>query len=149
MYKSLSSITILSLGFLASCTNPFQSTIPVTPVVPPMTIATGIVTPPAPVVTVLTPFVARGTEPFWALEQTATGARFSQPSMTTTTETWYTSIETIVGATISIVGTPVATGSALSATLTPGSCSDGMSDIVYTYTAVIILGTGTLSGCAN
>lgn len=114
-----------------------------------MTIATGIVTPPAPVVTVLTPFVARGTEPFWALEQTATGARFSQPSMTTTTETWYTSIETIVGATISIVGTPVATGSALSATLTPGSCSDGMSDIVYTYTAVIILGTGTLSGCAN
>jgi uncharacterized membrane protein len=149
MYNPLSSIAIVSLGFLVSCTNPFQSTISVTPRVPPVAIATGVVTPPAPVVTVLTPFVARGTEPFWALEQTATGVRFSEPSATGVTETWYTSIETLVGSTISIVGTPVTAGLPLSATLTPVSCSDGMSDIVYAYTAVVTIGTGTLSGCAN
>ena len=148
MHKYLTIIALLSLGLLASCTNPFQSA-PVITLPQPIPVATGIVVPPAPTITVLTPFVARGTEPFWALEQTATGARFSEPSMTATTETWYTSVETIVGTTISIVGTPVTTGPTLSATLTSGACSDGMSDVVYTYTAIITLGTGTLSGCAN
>ena len=110
--------------------------------------ATGVVIP-IPASAPLTPFMAKGTEPFWALEQTATGARFSEPSATGVAETWYTSVETIVGMTISIVGTPVTTGATLSATLTPGACSDGMSDIIYAYTAVVTLGTGTLSGCAN
>ena len=146
MQKSVTLIAIISLGFLTSCTNPFQSAPVMTP---PVSVATGVVIIPTPTVVPLTPFMAKGTEPFWALEQTATGARFSEPSMTGVTETWYTSVETIVGMTISIVGTPVTTGPALSAILTPGACSDGMSDNIYAYIAVITLGTGTLSGCAN
>ncbi len=141
MQKSLSIIAILSLGFIASCTNPFQSTPVATP---PISVATGVVIP-VPTTVPLTPFIAKGTEPFWALEQTATGARFSEPGMTGVIETWYTSVQTIVGASISIVGTPVTTGLPLSAVVTPGTCSDGMSDIIYAYTAVITLGTRTLS----
>lgn len=138
-------LAIVSLGLLTSCTNPFQSAPVVTPLI---SVATGVVIP-IPATTSLTPFMAKGTEPFWALEQTATGARFSEPSITGVAETWYTSVETIVGTTISIVGIPVTTGATLSAILTPGACSDGMSDNVYVYTAIITLGTGTLSGCAN
>ncbi len=145
MQKILTIIAILSLGIITSCTNLFQSTPVVTP---PISVATGVVILP-PATVLLTPFIAKGTEPFWALEQTATGARFSEPSMTGVTETWYTSIQTNVGASISIVGTPVTTGLPLGALLTPGTCSDGMSDIIYAYTAIITLGTGTLSGCAN
>ena len=145
MQKSLIIITIASLGLLASCTNPFQST-PV--VAPSISVATGVVIP-VPAIVPLTPFIAKGTEPFWALEQTATGALFSEPSATGVTETWYTSVQTNIGANISIVGTPVTTGLPLGAILTPGTCSDGMSDIIYAYTAIITLGTGTLSGCAN
>lgn len=98
-------ISTLVLLSLSGCTNLFQSAPPTPsiPVTPPVIIATGTVIPPVSVVTPLTPFMAKGTEPFWALEQTATGARFSEPSATGVTETWYTSVETIVGGTISIV----------------------------------------------
>jgi uncharacterized membrane protein len=44
---------------------------------------------------------------------------------------------------------PVATGSALTITLTPGSCSDGMSELAYTYAAQVVIGAQIDNWCAN
>jgi uncharacterized membrane protein len=33
-------------------------------------------------------------------------------------------------------------------TLTKGSCSDGMSDLKYDYSATVLVGSDTLTGCA-
>lgn len=82
--RSLLPISILALTILmTSCTLPFQT--PSAPLVPvssgavaPSIVATGTVTPP-PLIATLTPFTARGTEPFWAFQQTATGAKYSVP----------------------------------------------------------------------
>ncbi|PKP63624.1 MAG: hypothetical protein CVT87_03330, partial [Alphaproteobacteria bacterium HGW-Alphaproteobacteria-9] len=38
-------------------------------------------------------------------------------------------------------------GAAVTITLTPGVCSDGMSDRTYPYVATIALGDETLRGC--
>jgi len=38
-------------------------------------------------------------------------------------------------------------GAAVTITLTPGACSDGMSDRTYPYVATIALGDETLRGC--
>jgi uncharacterized membrane protein len=40
-------------------------------------------------------------------------------------------------------------GEAISITITPESCSDGMSDIVYPYAAKVRLGGQALQGCAR
>lgn len=88
-----------------------------------------------PAVQALTPFIARGTEPFWAFEQTSTGAKYSAPGVSGVDEFSYTSVQTNSGGQIIIVATPVASGSAINLTLTPGTCSDGMSDIIYSYSA--------------
>ncbi len=117
MPKTLSHIVVIvSLGFLASCTSlSGPSTTPV-PIVPPLVPSkTGAV---LPIPVALTPFIARGTEPFWALEQTMTGAKFSRPEASGVTETWYTSVQTNSSGSISIVATPVSVGIPLSATLT-------------------------------
>lgn len=82
--RSLLPIGILALMIImTSCTLPFQS--PSTPLVPVSSgavmspiVATGTVTPP-PLIATLTPFTARGTEPFWAFVQTATGAKYMTP----------------------------------------------------------------------
>jgi uncharacterized membrane protein len=72
--RSLLPIGISALMIImTSCTLPFQS--PSTPLVP---VSSGAVTPP-PLIATLTPFTARGTEPFWAFQQTATGAKYSVP----------------------------------------------------------------------
>lgn len=40
-------------------------------------------------------------------------------------------------------------GKAAILALTPGQCSDGMSDSIYPYTATLLLGDDTLYGCAH
>ncbi|MBC7503625.1 hypothetical protein H7169_01525 [Candidatus Gracilibacteria bacterium] len=148
MQKITIIFTLLLSGFITSCSL-FNSSNSITvPVVPSPTVTGATLPLPLPLVA-LTPFLARGTEPFWALEQTSTGAKFSQPNSTGVVESWYTSIQTNSGGTITILGTPVSTGSSIGAVLTPGTCSDGMSDTAYSYTAIVTLSTGILSGCAN
>lgn len=143
------------LIIMTGCTLPFQS--PNTPIVPvssgtviPPIVTTGTVTPP-PAIAVLTPFLARGTEPFWTFQQTATGAKYSVPGgmMGGIDESYYTTTETLSGTTIIVNATPIATGSLIQVTLIPGTCSDGMSDLAYTYNATLILPSETRTGCAN
>ncbi|MDQ5968783.1 MAG: hypothetical protein QG561_968 [Patescibacteria group bacterium] len=99
----------------------------------------------------LTPFIARGTEPFWSLVQTSTGVKFSRPDNSSgmILETWYTSVQTNSGTNILISGTPITPDLPIGATLIPGACSDGMSETPYVYTISVSYGTGILSGCAN
>ncbi len=98
---------------------------------------------------VRTIFIARGNEPFWSFEQTATGARFLRPGQEVVEETLYTSIETHSGTSILISATPVSTGSNIGVVLSPGVCSDGMSDIVYSYSVKLTLQNEVLNGCAQ
>jgi uncharacterized membrane protein len=137
-------LAILPLLILASCTNPPTPPTPVTPA--PIVPETVDVAAPA----ALTPFLARGTEPFWIFEQTATGGVYSLPNpLGGIITTLYTTTETMVGPQLVVTATPVSTGASLTVTLTPGSCSDGMSDISYAYSAQLVIGVDTYTGCAN
>ena len=90
-----------------------------------------------------------GTEPFWGLEINPAGddqytARFTHP-------------EDIDGSVFSASRFAGNNGLGFSGTLgeravqvalTPGDCSDGMSDNSYPFTATVALGDATLFGCA-
>lgn len=151
MNKILFPALFLGIAFLAGCTSP---TSPNTNTLPPAqnsgtTTNTSSVIPPPPVAEKTTPIIARGTEPFWSFVQTSTGAHYSFPDATGVTQYVYTLTQTNSGAQIIVSATPVASGSAINLTLTPGTCSDGMSDLVYAYTASGTYGTQSLMGCAN
>jgi uncharacterized membrane protein len=91
----------------------------------------------------LGPIQAAGTEPFWGLKVNGGELVFSRPGqadlraanpgprMEGKSAVW------------------AAAQGDLELTLTPGHCSDGMSDRDYAYTAVVVAGGQTLSGCAR
>jgi uncharacterized membrane protein len=85
-----------------------------------------------------------GTEPFW-------GGVVADGRLTWTTP------ENIDGVTIAVTRFAGRAGLSFSGTLegqgfdlavTPGECSDGMSDRTYPFTATVKLGTQQLNGCA-
>ncbi|MGH7028561.1 COG3650 family protein [Brevundimonas sp.] len=91
------------------------------------------------------PLRVLGTEPFWAVEITATGLTYSGvdrpeqkaanpgPALQGTVAIWTTETE---------AKTP------LVVTLTATDCSDGMSDRTYPLTARVEIGGESLTGCA-
>lgn len=89
-----------------------------------------------------------GTEPFWALEIEPEGeshvATYSSPENIDGT---HFAVDRFAGNNgVSFSG--LVGGEAMSAAITPGDCSDGMSDRSYPYTATVSLGDATLFGCA-
>ena len=85
-----------------------------------------------------------GTEPFWGGEIAGTEARYTTP-------------ENIDGASFAVdrfagnngLGfTGAVEGVSFDLTVTPGDCSDGMSDRTYPYTATLLIGGETRNGCA-
>ena len=87
---------------------------------------------------------ALGTEPFWS-------ARIEGASLT------YSTPENIDGTLVTIQrfagngGLGISgelNGSSLQLAVTPGECTDGMSDRTYPYTATLALGNQNLLGCA-
>lgn len=91
------------------------------------------------------PFQALGTEPFWAVEVLPGQLRYSDP-------------ENIAGTTFPATESREATGVRYSGTMSgqpisllvqPGTCSDGMSDTVYPWTAVLTKDGRRLQGCAR
>ena len=103
--------------------------------------------PPAPRSAVnaefLGPFQANGTEPFWALQVTAKELVFSRPGQAD---------QHLPNPGPKLEGKSAVWAGphgALELTLTPGHCSDGMSDRDYPYTAVVVTEGQTLSGCAR
>lgn len=93
------------------------------------------------------PMDARGTEPFWALSIRGTTLALTRPEHPTLTAT-------APGAVIQpneAAWTGKAPGGGdLKITLYASSCSDGMSDRVYAYSAEVeVAGEAPLSGCAD
>ena len=88
-------------------------------------------------------FAAFGTEPFWAAIDAGDALRLERPGadplvaqprkMREEAGTWIVEGETGSGL--------------LSLRLSPGFCSDGMSDSLYAWTAVVQMPGGELKGC--
>lgn len=84
-----------------------------------------------------------GTEPFWGMRIADGQARYSNPDHPEGTAFAVTRFAGNGG--LGFSGT--LDGAAVTITLTPGACSDGMSDRSYPYVATVALGEATLRGC--
>ncbi|MET4133436.1 putative membrane protein [Porphyrobacter sp. MBR-155] len=84
-----------------------------------------------------------GTEPFWGVRISGGQANYANPDHP---EGYDFAVERFAGNNgLGFSGTME--GAAVTITLTPGACSDGMSDRTYPYVATIALGDETLRGC--
>ena len=88
---------------------------------------------------------ALGTEPFWSLEVRPGALRYSSPEVLDGIE--FAVHETLNGTTRRFAGTLQGKPAVL--TIASGTCSDGMSDTVYPYTARFAWGEETRQGCAR
>ena len=88
---------------------------------------------------------AVGTEPFWAMEITDAGFKFSGVDIPE--QTAPATGPAMAGAEATWSGTS-ADNVAMKVVLTSGPCSDGMSDLKYPMTAEVTLLNETLKGCA-
>lgn len=90
-------------------------------------------------------FEARGNEPFWSAEITASGVSFTRPGESTPKTVSYTTRqenrENLIVARDAKWEFFV--------TLKKEKCSDGMSDKEYSYSVTVALGAENLKGCAN
>lgn len=84
-----------------------------------------------------------GTEPFWNLRIASGTATWTTPDSPDGTRFAVSRFAGNNG--LGFSGT--LDGQPLTATLTPGNCSDGMSDRTYPFVATIALGGETLAGC--
>ena len=86
-----------------------------------------------------------GTEPFWNVEIRGDRAIFSSPE---NLEGTGFPVERFAGLNgVSFSGRM--DGASFDAMVTPGDCSDGMSDRTYPYTVTISLGAEQLNGCGH
>lgn len=85
-----------------------------------------------------------GTEPFWNATVQGAELTYTTPENLSGTTTQVTRFAGNGG--LSFAGT--LDGQELSALVTPGECSDGMSEAIYPFTATVQLGDALLTGCA-
>jgi uncharacterized membrane protein len=84
-----------------------------------------------------------GTEPFWAIQIEGNEATYSNPEHP---EGFAFAVARFTGNNgLGLTGTLFA--EPVTITLTPGQCSDGMSDRTFPYVATVALGEETLRGC--
>jgi uncharacterized membrane protein len=91
------------------------------------------------------PYRILGTEPFWAVEVTASSMIWTSPDQPTQTAL---NPGPAVQGTIAIYRTETDTGQDLVVTLVATECTDGMSDRLYPLTARVEIGGQSLNGCA-
>ncbi|MEP5938121.1 MAG: hypothetical protein ABJ239_07335 [Erythrobacter sp.] len=84
-----------------------------------------------------------GTEPFWNMEIAADSLTYSTPDTPTGRRIDITRFAGNGG--LGVAGT--LDDEALQIAVTPGECSDAMSDRTYPFTATVSIGEGTLFGC--
>ncbi|MGH6787346.1 MAG: COG3650 family protein [Novosphingobium sp.] len=101
--------------------------------------------PPSPTPAPAERFQALGTEPFWSVEVEGEQLRYVTPenqpgtafaakrARENSAQVWAGTLE----------------GQSFVLRIAPGTCSDGMSDTVYAWTAQVAFGDTTLSGCAR
>jgi uncharacterized membrane protein len=90
-------------------------------------------------------FQALGTEPFWAVFVEPGRLRYTTPENITGTH--FPAKRTIEGE--AQVWTGTFEGGSFVLRIAPGTCSDGMSDTVFAYTAQVAFAGKTLQGCAR
>lgn len=92
------------------------------------------------------PFRAVGTEPFWGLMIDDTGVRFTTPDDTLGIR-FPPHPAAVAGDTLRWVGKTER--AVIDARIWPGRCSDGMSDKVWPYAAVVRIDGTVYEGCAE
>lgn len=100
---------------------------------------------PAPAATYPADLNLNGTEPFWAVKIRGTAIALTRPDAAQRDFANAAKAEANGSAT----WTANDTAGSIVVTLTAGSCSDGMSDKTYPYSAVVTLGAETLKGCGE
>lgn len=100
---------------------------------------------PAPPADFSRPLNAVGTEPFWSVTIRPEGLVFSAPDQAGITAP--ATAPTVSGDAARWAATG-SDGMPLTVSLTLAHCSDGMSDAVHPFTAVVEAGGRTLKGCA-
>jgi uncharacterized membrane protein len=85
-------------------------------------------------------YAARGTEPFWSVDIVGTMAVLKRPDMPAER---FVVGRTLAGDTLRYQG------AGLTILVTPGPCSDGMSDTLYGDRVQIAMASGTLKGCGG
>jgi uncharacterized membrane protein len=90
-------------------------------------------------------FQALGTEPFWAVEVTSGRLRYSTPENQQGSD--FPARRAIEGD--AQVWSATFEGSHFTLRIAPGTCSDGMSDTVYAFTALVAFAGETRQGCAR
>ena len=105
---------------------------------------TGIGSPPPTGFTVPQRFIARGTEPFWAA--TVDGATLTYATPENQAGTRLPVTRQVLGESVVVRG--LLASRKLILVVSPGPCSDGMSDIVYPYAVDRTLGEELQRGCA-
>jgi uncharacterized membrane protein len=88
---------------------------------------------------------ALGTEPFWAIDIDGGTIAYTTPERPQGPRTAVARADS--GGLLKLTGR--LNGEAISVVIAPGACSDGMSDIVYPYSAAVQLGERSLQGCAR
>ncbi|MFA7285201.1 MAG: hypothetical protein WC004_05270 [Candidatus Absconditabacterales bacterium] len=88
-----------------------------------------------------------GTEPFWAFAFTGDTMVRSAPDNTGVSHTTYTGITQVVVSGTTTIYSDLANLTILK--VAPGTCSDGMSDIVYPGTVEATVGGQTYNGCVK
>jgi len=92
------------------------------------------------------PFTVRGKEPFWALPGTSATLDYSGVDRPQETAANPGPQVSLAVATYTVT---TSLNNALVVVLTPGPCSDGMSETVYPLNATVIRPGETLTGCAG
>lgn len=88
---------------------------------------------------------ATGTEPFWGAVLDGATLTYSTPDFPAGIRITVARRDSATGATF----TGALDGKPLALTIAPGACSDGMSDRIYSFTAVREIGPEIARGCAN
>lgn len=98
--------------------------------------------PPAPAVArpIGGDFDAVGTEPFWAVQVRADSLTLSRPD--------HAELKVPAPRPEARGGGTVWAAEGMTVSITPGACSDGMSDRAYTNVALVRVGAEILKGCA-
>lgn len=84
-----------------------------------------------------------GTEPFWSFEISGNRATYTEPENPTGSQ--FTVARFAGNNGLSFTGE--LDGQSVTIAVTPGACSDGMSDREFPYTATVALGDRQLEGC--
>ena len=90
-------------------------------------------------------FQATGTEPFWAVEVLPGALRYAAPEQLDGIT--FAATASSLGSGYRYAGTMA--GAPVTLAITPGTCSDGMSDRVYAYTAALTIDGLVMHGCAR